>query len=225
MGWMHVLGVAAFSVIMGFAMQAIFRESPEASATKLAAVPDTEIAKPWWTHSIFFGLLILALVFALDGNWLALGCALITLLAVLFRLYSKEDCKAWIGASGQFIRSILPWLLIGSVGAAIVAGLLPSALVLRLAGGSSLQSSFTASFLGTLLYVCPPSEVMFARAFVDLGMGMGPALAFLITAPAISLPSIIILNRVIGWKKTLTNTIMLICLAALLGFVRGFIVA
>ncbi|MCL2141068.1 MAG: permease [Dehalococcoidia bacterium] len=223
MGWMHLLGIAVICVIIGLVMDTVFKEKPDPSANKLTALPDTEISKPWWVQSIFFSLLILTMVFALNANWIALTCTLFALIVFLFLRYSRDDVNSWVGASVQFTKSIMPWLLIGSIGAAIVAGLLPSALVLRLAGGSSIQSSLTAASLGAILYVCPPSEVMFARAFIDLGMGMGPALAFLNTASSISLPSIIILNRVIGWQKTATNTVMLVCLAAISGFIRGLI--
>jgi uncharacterized protein len=224
MGWAHLLGIAAFSVIMGLTMQAIFKETPESSNNGFAAMPDIEISKHWWVHVVFFGLMIVAMVFALSQKWLVAGGALLALILFWIPFYSREDLRSWMDASFQFIRSIIPWLLIGTAGAALIAGFMPSGLVLTLTGGDSFRSTLTSSFLGTLLYICPPSEVLFTRAFVDLGMGLGPALAFLLTAPAVSFPSIVILGRIIGWKKALTNTILLLLLAAVTGFIFGMIV-
>ena len=224
MGWAHLLGIAGFSVIMGLTMQAIFKETTESSNIGFAAMPDIEISKRWWVHVVFFGLIIVAMVFALSEKWMFVGSALFLLILFLVPFYSREDLRSWMDATLQFIRSIVPWLFIGTVGAALIAGFIPSGLVLRLAGGNSFRSVLTSSFLGTLLYICPPSEVLFTRAFVDLGMGLGPALAFLLTAPAVSFPSIVILSRVIGWKKAFTNTLLLLLLAAITGFIFGMIV-
>ena len=41
------------------------------------------------------------------------------------------------------------------------------------------------------------------KAFMDLGMGKGPALTLLLADPALSLPNMIVLGRIMGAKKTL----------------------
>ena len=65
-------------------------------------------------------------------------------------------------------------------------------------------SCFFAALFGAFNYLCPPSQVFLTRGFVDLGMGQGLALAFIITGPAVSLPSVVILGKIVGWKKAFT---------------------
>ena len=161
------------------------------------------------------------MVFSLDAHWLTAGIILVVFVLFFAVAFSLDDLRTWISATYQFVRSILPWILFGSLGAALIAGFVPSGLVLDLTGGSSARSSMVASFLGSLMYLCPPAEVLVTKAFVELGMGLGPAMAFILTGPAVSFPSIIILVKVIGWKKSLVYVGMLFFLATLAGLAYG----
>jgi len=53
------------------------------------------------------------------------------------------------------------------------------------------------------------------------GMGQGPALALLLAGPALSLPSMLVINSVIGPKKTAAFVTLVIVLATLVGFSFG----
>ena len=225
MGWAHLLGIIGLSIVVGVIMQTVFWEKTGESPAGPVAIPEIEIKKRWWVLVIFFGLLIAIMIFALSKNWVYTGGLVVVLIAVCLLFFTRDDFITWMRATYQFVRSILPWLVIGSAGAAVVAGLVPSGLVSSLAGGNSLGSSIISGTLGTLMYICPPSEVLFTRAFVDLGMGQGPALAFLLTGPAVSFPSIIILNRLIGWKRSLSFVFLLLILAVITGYIFGLIVS
>jgi hypothetical protein len=54
-------------------------------------------------------------------------------------------------------------------------------------------------------------------------MGAGPSLSFILTAPAVSLPSMVVLFRILGGKKTITYIGLLIALTTLFGFIFGII--
>lgn len=54
-------------------------------------------------------------------------------------------------------------------------------------------------------------------------MGGGPALALLISGPSLSLPSMIVITKVMGVKKALVYLVLVIVIAALVGFVYGVI--
>ena len=58
---------------------------------------------------------------------------------------------------------------------------------------------------------------------MDLGMGQGPALALLLTGPALSLPSMLVLWRIIGQKRTLTYIGLVIGLATVISYIYGLI--
>ena len=62
--------------------------------------------------------------------------------------------------------------------------------------------NFIASIFGTVMYFATLTEVPIIRAFMDMGMGKGPALALLLAGPSLSLPSMITLSRIMGIKKT-----------------------
>jgi hypothetical protein len=55
-------------------------------------------------------------------------------------------------------------------------------------------------------------------------MGNGPALALLLAGPALSLPSILVLGRVMGAKKTAAYVSLVVVAATLTGKVFGVIV-
>ena len=61
-----------------------------------------------------------------------------------------------------------------------------------------------ASLAGALMYFATLTEVPILRGLIDSGMGQGPALALLLSGPALSLPSILVIHSVLGPQKTLT---------------------
>lgn len=225
MGWARLIGGCVLSVVLGLSMSLIFHDDDkEVKKDITAGLPQVEENKPWWTQVIFFGLLIAIMILTTANNWLVSGIILTILVIFFWRFYSREDLGAWMRATWQFIHSILPWLLIGSAGATLVYLFIPSALVTQYSGGSSILSCLIASVFGAINYLCPPSEVLFTRAFQDLGMGNGPSLAFILTGPAVSLPSILALMKIIGSKQALVYTGLLIGFSTILGYIYGLIV-
>jgi uncharacterized membrane protein YraQ (UPF0718 family) len=56
-------------------------------------------------------------------------------------------------------------------------------------------------------------------------MGKGPALALLLAGPALSLPNMLVINSVIGPKKTAVFVILVCVMATLSGIIFGAIVS
>jgi hypothetical protein len=52
-------------------------------------------------------------------------------------------------------------------------------------------------------------------------MGQGPALALLLAGPALSLPNMLVIARVLGWTKTLTYVGLVVVLSTAAGLVYG----
>ena len=65
-------------------------------------------------------------------------------------------------------------------------------------------TNFFASITGALMYFATLTEVPILRGLLDSGMGQGPALALLLAGPALSLPSMLVINSILGPKKTFT---------------------
>jgi uncharacterized membrane protein YraQ (UPF0718 family) len=57
---------------------------------------------------------------------------------------------------------------------------------------------------------------------MDLGMGKGPALTLLLAGPALSLPSMIVLGRIMGAKKTLAYVALVVIMATFTGMTFGY---
>jgi len=98
---------------------------------------------------------------------------------------------------------------------------IPSEWVAKALGGNSLRANFLASFAGAFMYFATLTEVPIIQGLMGAGMGQGPALALLLAGPALSLPSMLVINSVIGPKKTAAFVTLVIVLATLVGFSFG----
>jgi hypothetical protein len=54
-----------------------------------------------------------------------------------------------------------------------------------------------------------------------LGMGKGPALALLLAGPALSLPSILVIYKIVGFKKTLVFCVLTVVMSSVVGWLFG----
>jgi len=81
-----------------------------------------------------------------------------------------------------------------------------------------------ASVTGALMYFATLTEVPILRGLLDSGMGQGPALALLLAGPALSLPNMLVINSILGPKKTLTFVGLVVVMATITGIVFGAIV-
>ena len=223
-GLARVIGAVTFSIIIGILMAIIFRKEERqknaAAFEMLLADPKT---KPLWKQIIFFAILVGILVFAASKQWLITGVLLAALGIILWRWFTTGELKQWMLETWRFFRLIIPWLLIGVFIAGILKVLIPASVVTQYVGGNTLQGNFIASFFGMLMYFATLTEVPIIRAFMDLGMGKGPVLSLLLAGPALSLPSILVLRGIIGWKKTLTYVGLVVVMATFTGYVFGFI--
>ena len=73
------------------------------------------------------------------------------------------------------------------------------------------------------MYFATLTEVPIVKAFMDLGMGKGPALALLLAGPALSLPAMLVLSKIMGVKKMLTYVGLVVVMATITGYIFGLI--
>lgn len=86
-----------------------------------------------------------------------------------------------------------------------------------------LWTNLFASVTGALMYFATLTEVPILRGLLDSGMGQGPALALLLAGPALSLPNMLVINSILGPKKTLTFVGLVVAMAAATGMIFGAI--
>jgi uncharacterized membrane protein YraQ (UPF0718 family) len=99
--------------------------------------------------------------------------------------------------------------------------MIPSEWVSKAVGGNSLQANFVASFAGAFMYFATLTEVPIIQGLMGAGMGKGPALALLLAGPALSLPSMLVINSVLGPKKTIAFVSLVIVMATVVGWIFG----
>jgi uncharacterized protein len=109
-------------------------------------------------------------------------------------------------------------VLLGRVGH---EGLIPSQWVAQAVGGNSLQANFFASFAGAFMYFATLTEIPILQGLLANGMGKGPALALLLAGPALSLPNMLVINSVLGIKKTSVFVGLVIVMATISGMIFG----
>ena len=100
-------------------------------------------------------------------------------------------------------------------------GVIPSEWIGQLVGGNSLGANLFASIAGALMYFATLTEVPILQGLVGNGMGQGPALTLLLAGPALSLPSVIVINSILGTKRTATYVGLVIVMATFTGWAYG----
>jgi len=223
-GAARAIGAIIFSIVIGFIMAFIYRkeESQKDTQAFAALVADPE-GKKLWQQIIYFGTMVGILIAASSKNWIATGILLAILAVILWRWFKKGELVLWMKETLHFVRLVLPWLLVGVFVAGILKVAIPESVVTDYVGGNSLFANFIASFLGALMYFATLTEVPVVRAFMDLGMGKGPALALLLAGPALSLPAMLVLRSIMGTKKMLTYVALVVVMATFTGYFFGLI--
>ncbi len=217
------LARAVFAIILaiaiGLIMAALFKSSDEATTKKLAAMtrdPEVEEERPRWIVGLFFILLIGILITGTaEVDWmirfpiiyaLTLGVAYL-----LIYYFEPDEVTDWAWETWDLTKKILLILLIGTFALGMLAFFLPPETFAPFFGKNTLQSSFLASFVGTILYMPTLLEVPLIGTTFGYTSGMmagGPALALLLSGPTVSLPSLLVISRIMGVWKTMLYAIL-----------------
>ena len=84
-----------------------------------------------------------------------------------------------------------------------------------------LWTDFFASVFGAFMYFATLTEVPIVQGLIDAGMGKGPALALLLAGPSLSLPSMLVIQSVLGTRKTVVYVTLVVVLSTIAGMVFG----
>jgi len=182
-------------------------------------------------HSVELFVLLIAVLIApeLMSTWgwkyttqLLVWAPMIGITAYLsLKWFSKEEIDSWMGETWFLIKQITPLLLLGVFFAGIAVVVLPKEYVAAFVGGNSLTSNFISSVAGAFMYFSTLTEVPIIKALTLLGMGKGPSLAMLLAGPALSLPNMIVINRIMGTKKGMTYISLVVLIATASGYIFG----
>jgi len=154
-------------------------------------------------------------------KWYLAGLMGLAILIMLWRWFDKNEVRQWLAATWDFGMMIVPLLFGGVFVTGFVGGLLPEKSVAALVGGNGLLSNFFAAFVGMLWYFATLTEIPIVEMLMRLGMGKGPALALLLAGPALSLPSIFVINKVVGPRKTFAFCALTVLFSTIAGYFFG----
>ncbi|OQB52073.1 MAG: putative permease [Candidatus Aminicenantes bacterium ADurb.Bin147] len=141
--------------------------------------------------------------------------------------FKRDELKEWLSSTWTFAKQILPLLLGGVMAAGFLLGrpghegVIPGAAVAGLVGGNGLLANLFASVSGALMYFATLTEVPILQGLIGSGMGQGPALALLLAGPALSLPSMIVIGKIMGAKKTMAYVGLVVFMATATGLIFG----
>jgi len=143
----------------------------------------------------------------------------------------EGELGEWLGATWGFAKQILPLLLGGVLVAGLLLGrpghegLIPGAWVADSVGGNSLAANLFAAVAGAFMYFATLTEVPILQGLLGSGMGQGPALALLLAGPALSLPAMLVLKSLMGWRKTVVYIGLVVAMATTTGLLYGWLFA
>jgi len=247
LGLARAIGAVLFAVVIGLTMATIYRKEDAARLKGTVTSGDAAIFENRTPaqNMLYFLTLVLILIFAAWGNpadatgfwsavfsikWFLTGFLLLILAYMLVSWFDGEERSSWVAASWDFAKQIMPLLFAGVLTAGLLmgrpgldAGLIEARYVEALVGGNSLWANLFASLSGALMYFATLTEVPILQGLMGSGMGQGPALALLLSGPALSLPSILVIRSVIGTKKTLTFVGLVVVMSTIAGMVFGMI--
>jgi uncharacterized membrane protein YraQ (UPF0718 family) len=251
-GVARAIGAVAFAAIIGLIMAALFRKEDTKRLANgsdpfaLAAEGETP-RRSGWQDAAFLATMIAILVFANWGtpnraigvfaaiyqvHWYLTAALLVALGWMILRWFDREELSGWMQATWSFAKQITPLLLGGILVSGwlmgrpgLDAGLIPSSWVASSVGGNSLLANLASSVVGAFMYFATLTEVPILQTLLGSGMGQGPALALLLAGPALSLPSMLVINSYLGPKKTAAYVSLVVVMATLTGLTYGTLVA
>ena len=246
LGLARAIGAVIFAVLTGLLMAFFFRKDDAARTAGQMYLPDEEEnGRSLLQDALFMLTMVLILIFAAfarsaegsTGLWPAIFAAkwyitaglLIVLVLMLKNWFLKEERTNWVQSTWGFMKQIFPLLGAGVLVAGFMlgrpghSGLIPEHYIQSLVGGNSLWANLFASVSGALMYFATLTEVPILQGLLGAGMGKGPALALLLSGPALSLPNMLVIGGVMGVRKTAVFCTIIVVLSTIAGMAYGWI--
>jgi uncharacterized membrane protein YraQ (UPF0718 family) len=243
LGLARAVGAVGFAFIIGLLMHFIYLKEEKARVANNLFLPEEEAkTRPLWKEVLYMGTLVGILIFAAWGKpaqpgrfwmavwevkWFITGALLVLLTLELWFWFNRDEIKSWGQSTWGFAKQILPLLFAGVLVAGFLLGrpgyeaLIPEKWIQSLVGGNSLWANLFASVSGALMYFATLTEVPILQGLIGSGMGQGPALALLLSGPALSLPSMLVIRSVVGTQKMLVYSGLTIILSTIAGLLYG----
>ena len=213
-----------FAVSIGIAISYMFREDEESEDVDV--FKKQEVDFDFRRVAYLFGLLVSILIVGTRVNVLWIKYAVVSVLVIALiilakTLFNKEEVRDWLRETLGFAKTIAPLLLVGVFTSGVIRVLMPQGFVTDYVGDNSMRAVLIPVIFGVLVYFPTLVEVPMAKTFIDLGMARGPLLAYLLSDPVLSLPSILVVGRLMGVRKTAVYVSLIIVCTVFAGVLYG----
>ena len=154
-------------------------------------------------------------------RWYLAGLCGLAVALMTWRWVGGDEFREWMRNTWDFAKILVPLLFGGVFVVGFISALLPEEQIGQLVGDNGLRANFLASVVGALFYFATLTEVPITQALIEHGMARGPVIALLLAGPALSLPSMIVLWRLMGGAKTLAFTALIVVMSTAAGLILG----
>ncbi len=221
------------SILIGILMELIFyKESFPEQKIQLNIQEKPELKK---IMILFYFVIILIFAtwgdsqnvwyhFVYENKWYVVSFFVILSLISFLKNLAQEEKEYFISETWYYVKLIFPYLLIGVMVSGFLIGvpnksegMIPKHWIQEILGGDSIFTIFLSTLIGALFYFATLTEIPIIQSLLSAGMGKASALALLLSGPSISLPSILALRAVLGWKKTFVYSLFVIIFSTLAG--------
>jgi uncharacterized membrane protein YraQ (UPF0718 family) len=155
------------------------------------------------------------------ARWYLAGLMGLAVAGMAWRWISRDEFRQWLHNTWDFAKALVPLLFGGVLVVGFIRALLPDKQVAQLVGDNGVRSNLIAAAVGALFYFATLTEVPIVQALTEHGMARGPALALLLAGPALSLPNLLVIVRVMGWKKSAVFSAAVVVMATVTGLIYG----
>lgn len=233
LGVARAVAAILLSVLIGLGMALVFEMRTKETTFEPIQTPpasqSTDKKRPnYMLPSIFILLVAILVIGPSKLSWdikLPTLISLITIdVAVSSKWLTKDEKKEWMRETWNLVKMIVPLLLAGVFLAGIIIDLIPIWVIQTYLGGNSIISNVIASVSGAIMYFATLTEVPIVGMLLNSGMGRGPALTLLLAGPALSLPNMIVIGRIMGAKRTFVYMLLVVTMSIISGTTFGYII-
>ena len=225
-GLARAIAAILLSIIVGLTMALIFREKVEKEKFIVQKTEESKISN--LVLGLFFALLVGILVvnglqINLSLKYALMGLFTLGVVGVVLLKFKDHITQTWLEETWNFSKVLLPLLFIGVFIAGFIMPLLPESLIQNLVGSNTIIGNLIASVFGAFMYFSTLTEIPILQALIAKGMSSGPALALLLAGPSLSLPSMLVIRKVLGTKKTIVYVSLIILYSTIAGLIFGLL--
>ena len=243
--------VAIGAILTGMGMRFLFREEKKAPAAVIMMEPDDEKGIGPIALLFFFLVLIMLVSTGIFDFLLVSDSAsvsdspllsartirslelllskmllILTLVfftgVVLYRWFERDEVVQWLRKSKSLFLMIFPKVLVGIFLSGVLSSVLPLVSFVEYFSQNTIAANLLASVIGGMMYFGTIVGVHIVSTLNHFGMNNGPAMALLLSAPAVSLPSVLAMYPVVGAAKALAFLTLVILTSAMSGLIFGF---